>query len=381
MDRPPPDDLGQQERAVLGAIAANPFIGQQDIAKALGLARSTVAAHIVSLVQKGHLLGRGYVLPKGKRVVCIGGATVDRKYRARRPLIAGTSNPVDGARAFGGVARNVAENLARLGVETSLVSMLGEDEAGEAVIRHLKDLGVDGARLARTRERPTAEYVAVLAADGTLALGLADMAILDLLTPEHIERAWSHLAAADWVFADCNLSADVLSHLISRRRGARFRLAVDAVSMPKVARLPQDLPGVDLLFLNLDEARALLGEQTAGCGEAAGALVARGAGSVVLTQGVDGVLLATADGHGVIPAAPARSIDVTGAGDALIAGTLARLVAGSALAEALKAGVLVAALTTESEFSVHPDLSPHMLEAALARFAGADGTEPSGVSA
>ncbi len=366
---------------MLGAIAANPFIGQQDIATALGLARSTVAAHIVSLVQKGHLLGRGYVLPKGKRVVCIGGATVDRKYRARRPLIPGTSNPVDGGRAFGGVARNVAENLARLGVETSLVSMLGEDEAGEAVIRHLNDLGVDGTRLARTRERPTAEYVAVLEADGALALGLADMAILDLLTPEHVERAWSHLAAADWVFADCNLSPDVLSHLISRRRAARFRLAVDAVSTPKVARLPQDLSGVDLLFLNLDEARALLGDRAAGCEDAARALLARGAAAIVLTQGVDGVLLATADGRALIPAAPARSIDVTGAGDALISGTLARLVAGSALAEALKAGVLVAALTTESEFSVHPDLSPQLLEAALARFAAADSTEPTGASA
>ena len=44
------EDLGQQEQAVLDAITANPFAGQQEIAAALGLARSTVAAHIVQLV-------------------------------------------------------------------------------------------------------------------------------------------------------------------------------------------------------------------------------------------------------------------------------------------------------------------------------------------
>ncbi|TIW31830.1 MAG: winged helix-turn-helix transcriptional regulator, partial [Mesorhizobium sp.] len=105
------DDLGAQERAVLDLIAANPFAGQQDIASALGIARSTVAAHIVQLVNKGYILGRGYVLPASKRMICIGGAVLDRKYHAKKDLIFGTSNPVDGYRSFGGVARNVAENL------------------------------------------------------------------------------------------------------------------------------------------------------------------------------------------------------------------------------------------------------------------------------
>ncbi|MES0033817.1 winged helix-turn-helix transcriptional regulator [Mesorhizobium sp. M0046] len=53
------DDLGAQEQAVLDLIAANPFAGQQDIATVLGIARSTVAAHIVQLVNKGYILGRG----------------------------------------------------------------------------------------------------------------------------------------------------------------------------------------------------------------------------------------------------------------------------------------------------------------------------------
>src|SRR5690606_28958332 len=123
-------------------LTANPFAGQQEIAASLGLARSTVAAHIVSLTQKGYILGRGYVFPKPRRIFCCGGGTIDRKYWAAKPVVFGTKNPVKGQRAFGGVARNVAENLIRLGVETSLMTVVGDDENGRSVVRQLDDLGV-----------------------------------------------------------------------------------------------------------------------------------------------------------------------------------------------------------------------------------------------
>ncbi|WP_246716354.1 winged helix-turn-helix transcriptional regulator [Martelella soudanensis] len=108
-------ELSDVENAVLGLIRQNPFAGQQQMADQLGLSRSAVAAHVVRLTERGFILGRGYLLPEEGRVVVIGGAVIDRKYLARAPLIAGTSNPVEGMRSFGGVARNVAENLAALG--------------------------------------------------------------------------------------------------------------------------------------------------------------------------------------------------------------------------------------------------------------------------
>ncbi|MBP0649740.1 winged helix-turn-helix transcriptional regulator, partial [Mycobacterium tuberculosis] len=115
-------DLSPQERAVLALIAANPFIGQAEIASALGVARSTVAQHIVALGRKGRILGRGYVLAEGGRIVVIGGAALDRKYVGVAALVPETSNPVTGHRSFGGVARNVTENLARLGAALFLTT-------------------------------------------------------------------------------------------------------------------------------------------------------------------------------------------------------------------------------------------------------------------
>lgn len=365
------EDLGAQERAVLDLIAANPFASQQQIASALGLARSTVAAHIVALVNKGYVLGRGYVLPSPKRMICIGGAVLDRKYHARQELICGTSNPVNGDRSFGGVARNVAENLVRLGVDVSFVSIVGDDDTGRALVRNLRELGADVSQVVTTTQRPTAEYAAILDPRNDLVLGIADMEIFDLLTPEHLDRSWPHLASASWVFLDCNLPAATISAIMQRKHGSRFRLAVDTVSSPKAAKLPADLAGIDVLFTNRDEAEAILNAaepaRRLAPEDAAVALRQAGAAAAVVTDGAHGYAVASEAGVRSMPAVPARPVDITGAGDAMIAGTLYRLLAGVPIGEATRTGALLATLTTESASSVHPDLSPRLLAASEQR--------------
>jgi pseudouridine kinase len=371
------DDLGSQEISVLKIIRDNPFAGQQEIAAALGLARSTVAAHVSQLVQKGYVLGRGYLLPEPKRAVLIGGAVFDRKYRAREPVVMETSNPVDSTRSFGGVARNVAENLALLGTPTSFVSLVGEDETGVSILAHLRERGVDVSQVVTTRERQTAEYAAILDPKGDLVMGIADMGIFDLLRPDHIDRAWAHLASASLVFADCNLPADTLAYLVSRRQGARFQLAVDAVSTHKVGRLPEDLTGLDLLFMNIDEANSRLGRSghtsLDDAADAALRLAGQGAGNVVVTMGARGMAVAAESDVRTFAAVAANAIDMTGAGDAMIAGALHGLLAEQDVYEAARLGSLLGALTTETSASVHPELSQHFLQAHAYRLAHQEG--------
>lgn len=365
------DELSPQERAVYELIAANPFVAQGDIAQTLGLARSTVAAHIASLVRKGCILGRGYVLPRPRRIACIGAAAIDRKYHAAAPLLPGTSNPASGGRSFGGVARNVVETLARLGVATSFVTITGADETGRDMVGHLADLGVDTSQCVTSSARATAEYVAILDPAKDLAFGIADMAIFEHFDLAHLNRAWPHLASADWIFADCNLPATVLAEVVERARAGRALLAVNAVSAPKATRLPADLTGIELLFANRDEAAAILGTSAAPAAMAA-ALRARGVTRVVLTIGAEGALVLEGDAppqH--VPAWPAIPRDVTGAGDALVAGMLYRLLAGASLLEAAHTGALLAALTVESDATVLPDLTATLLDqAATTRMKG-----------
>ena len=97
-------------------------------------------------------------------------------------------------------------------------------------------------------------------------------------------------------------------------------------------------------------------------------LLDRGARHVVLTRGERGVLLADARGVRPVPAAPARPRDVTGAGDALVAGVLAGLLAGHDLDGAAAVGTLVAARTVESEHSVRPDLPAALIDPTAERY-------------
>ena len=298
------------------------------------------------------------------RVICIGGAAVDRKYRALSSLRPATSNPVASERSFGGVARNVAENMARLGAQVSLVSILGDDENGREMLDDLKRLGIDTRHMASSETHSTAEYVAVLQPDGELAMGLADMAIFDEFGPALLQRMESDFGSG-WIFADCNLPAETLHHIVELSRRKPLTLAIDAVSTPKVMRLAADLSGIGLLLLNLDEARAFLDHSDASPEAAAAALLERGAERIVLTLGDKG--LVAADGAGIrrIGSLSAQIVDATGAGDALIAATLVGLMGGHDLHEAARLGTAAAALTVESGASVRPDLSLALLETTL----------------
>jgi pseudouridine kinase len=233
---------------------------------------------------------------------------------------------------------------------------------------------VDVSQVVTTTERPTAEYAAILDAKGDLVLGIADMGIFDLLLPANFERIWPHLAAASWVFCDCNVPAETLATLIAKSQGARFKLAVDTVSTPKAARLPKDLTGIDLLFTNIDEANAVLHrkahETIDDAKEAALALQAAGAREAVVTMGPRGIAVAGMDGARTFRAVRAKLVDITGAGDAMIAGTLYRILNGEDTYTAARTGALLGALTTESEASVRSELSERFLRANMHRLAG-----------
>jgi pseudouridine kinase len=301
------------------------------------------------------------------QVVCIGGACIDRKYRLLAEAQFGTSNPAHARRSFGGVARNVAENLSRLGVDAALISVVGLDENGIALVEHAKRAGIETSLMIRDSNYVTPEYGAVLSEQGDLIVGIADMEAIDAIRLSDVEKYWETIAGAQWIFVDCNMSGEIVAWCIERARSSSVKLAIDAVSEPKVCRLPEDLTGVDLLVLNEKEAAVYLYEDLEAFRkrtptERALAIRSRGAQAVLLTRGAIGLVAASAQETAELPGLRAACVDETGAGDALIAGTMYRLLAGDSFVEAARVGSLAAGLTVESSSSVLADLSAAYLE-------------------
>lgn len=300
------------------------------------------------------------------QVTCIGGACVDRSYLVQGAAIAGSSNPA--ARAlplFGGVARNVSENLARLKIDSALFSAVGNDALGTELLAELRAAGVN-VDLVKIVEGPSDEYAAILER-GELVLGAADMRAIEGLAVADLDRRWETLARSGWLFVDCNLSAGILQACLARGSIARYKLAIDAVSEPKAQRLPARLDRVDVLFINEGEACAYLSaDRSAPPEDLAAALLARGARHVVLTGGSRGMICGSGTSLTHLPAAPVSRISATGAGDALVAGTLWKLIAGETLVEAARTGGELAALTLQTDRSVRADLSPALLDRRIA---------------
>lgn len=306
--------------------------------------------------------------------LCIGGAAADGSFHLTTPAVLGTSNVATAESGFGGVARNVAESLARLGARVSLLSAVGADASGWEIIDHATDAGIDTGLVQVISGEPTSRYIALIDPDGELVIGINAMGILSRIRPSDIADA--PLNDARWVFAECNLDGETLLAVIERRRaGGTFRLAIDAISTPKAARLPSDLGGIDLLCANADEANAILGAAEPstrdGARNLARGLVARGAGAAMISIGAGGCVVATPDGAWVVGAVPARVVDVTGAGDARIAGTLHGLLDGEPIQEAARRGSLLAALAAESPTTIDAALAPQRLAASSNRLAEA----------
>jgi pseudouridine kinase len=295
-------------------------------------------------------------------ILCIGGAIIDRKYELHGPLVHGSSNPGHGVVTHGGVARNIAENLARLGVSVGLAAALGHDEKGKAILATLLERGVDTSPMIIMPDHPTGEYIAILEA-GTRELALAVVAMDDAeqSLAAALPSVLQNVNGARWVFADGNLPKHAMQHVINAAREQDFLLAVDAVSVVKAMRLPERHEGIDILFLNADEAAAILHADPSSPLGLAKALAARGAQQVVVTAGSAGAFFVDAHGAGHVLALKADVADVTGAGDCLVAATLWRLSCGDVLHDALRWGVLAAGLTVESTKSVRPDLSEDYL--------------------
>jgi pseudouridine kinase len=305
-------------------------------------------------------------------VVCVGGAVLDRTLRLLAAPVPGTSNPARMATGAGGVARNVAENLARMAVPVALVSRVGDDASGQELLAGLDRLGVDRSGVRVVPGAVTAQYVALLDPDGELVVAAAAMDLFDGFAPDDVapdppdapdRGPLAGVPSSGVVFAEANLPAQVLARLVrwSGRAGAgRPRLVLDAVSTAKAARLPADLAGVAVLIGNADELRAwLVANRHPGAGGPADlvarVLAAGRPGAVVGTVGADGAWVADASGVTALPAEPATVVDVTGAGDALVAGTVAGLVAGRPLREAVALGIGRAARTVTVPGSVLPD--------------------------
>jgi len=260
------------------------------------------------------------------------------------------------------VALNVARTLTALGNTVGLSSRVGADREGVELLDYLTRLGITAVLIQTDNTHATARYTAVLDHTSNLILGLADMSIYDDFRPAHWQQGRQEIKHWDYWCVDTNLPTDTL-HYLASEKAAQLLFAV-VTSPAKAHRLREVLPTLDAIFVNRAEASILVNSNTAASQtieEQARALCDLGALRAIVTAGADGAAWACPDNFGHIDCPTINPQSVSGAGDVLAGTTMAALLSGETLEQALTYGTCAATLSTLSDMN-DPQLSWSMIK-------------------
>lgn len=363
-----------RERQVLALIRKDPLISQAAIAEKLGISRSAVAGHIMKLAAKGIVIGRGYVISDTPFTVVIGGANIDICGAPTSDLRMRDSNPGTVNVSPGGVARNIAENLARLGVNCRLITAVGTDYHGDLLCEQGQAAGIDMGYVLRVDARPTSTYVSVLDNTGDMLVAINDMSIVDEIRPERLQRNEPMLRRAQLIVADTNLNAESLAYI--SRTFVDQPLFIDVVSTAKAPRILPFLDSVHTLKASRIEAGELCGISARGNEQLpamAGWLHDRGVPRVLITLGDDGIFYSVGDEQGLEKASdiPQGVANTSGAGDAFVAGIAYAWLEDWPLKKSVRFAIAAADIALSHEATINPALSTDTVTSKYkARYAG-----------
>lgn len=360
------EKMSEKEQLIYLLIQKNPYISQQELADTLGLSRPSIANLISGLIKKGHILGRAYILNETEQIICIGGANIDRKFYIKEKTQFGTSNPVQSTQSPGGVARNIAENLGRLGMKVTLLTTCGAD-SDWTFIEESSSLYMNLELVTPIHGASTGSYSAVLDASGDLVIALADMEVYESISKELIRRFDGILSQAKCIIADLNCPKETLQFLSQFAKNHDRSLVLIPVSSPKMKRLPDDLTGVTWLITNRDETETYFNceiKNEADWKKSLDKWLSLGITNVIITNGKQGAMIGNQkEGIFHIPSIETNNIiDVTGAGDAFSSAVIYSWLEGKNMVNIAKAGVINASKTLQSPYTVRQDLSATQLE-------------------
>lgn len=261
----------------------------------------------------------------------------------------------------GGVARNIAHNLCLLGHEVRLMTVFGGDDFATNLIADCKKIGMDLSLSTQFKEAKSPIFLSFNDEKGEMQSAHSDIELNNRMDLDWLKSKMDGVNRSEIVVANTLLSAEALAHLIDH---CDVPLYIDAVSPKRALRIAEALElsekkAIFALKCNHTEAQFLT--NISDPFEAAKALNFMGIKEVYLTLGEDGAIFSSASETMHFPALPAEVVNVTGSGDAFLAGVVHANRTGVYEEDAVKIGLKMAQINTESEAMVNPTLRVSVL--------------------
>ncbi len=300
-------------------------------------------------------------------VCVIGGSNIDIEGYPNTQLLLGDSNPGVVTTSLGGVGRNIAENLVRLGIPTKFLSVVGDDAHGRRILDHARAIGLDMEHTLVT-DAPTSTYLSVLDAARDMHVGIAHMDILNQLDVAYLQQHASMIQNARFCVVDTNLP-EVLAYLVTAHD---VPFVLDTVSAIKAKKAKHLIGYFHTIKPNKIEAEILSGIsiQTEQDLQRAGQyFMEQGVRNTFITMGADGVYYKTKEYEGMLAADPIDMVSASGAGDAFVAGLVYGLWTRRTTIESATFAIGASLMTIQSAERINPNITSQHVDAMIRNIA------------
>ncbi len=292
-------------------------------------------------------------------IIIVGGINIDIEGVPYRELTECDSNPGTVKVSCGGVGRNIAENVARIGMDCAMLSAIGSDELGRGAKAQLARLGLDTSLIREIPGKHSAIYMSILGPERDMQLALCDMEIINELGAADLAAACAKFPEAKAVALDGNLNEDLLRE--ATEIFAAKSLFYDPVSANKAERAKTHIGRFHSIKPNLIEAEVLLDMKIRDDEDirtAARIFLEKGIKNVYITRGSRGVYFRSSEKEGFIKPPDCIKIEsATGAGDAFSAMILYGMARDLPIEEVASLGMAASLIAMESEKAVNDKLS------------------------
>ena len=247
------------------------------------------------------------------------------------------SNPGYVRSYVGGVGRNVAKYLVRLGEEVQFITAIGNDATGNVIKSNCEDHRIH-LDYTLFDSGNSATILGIYDEDYDLLTGICEMSIMKKLTPAYFEPLLSSVNASDFCVIDSNISSESIDYLACN---LKTKLYYEPVSIGKARNIVNSIHQCYAIKANRFEAALISGcscDTVKGVYRAAEWFLNEGVEKVLITLGPEGVVYADRDSFGQIEGEPVRVKDSRGAGDCMSAAIIHAMLGGKSLEECARQG-------------------------------------------
>ena len=300
------------------------------------------------------------------KIIVIGASNIDIIAKSYNKLIPNDSNIGSIELHYGGVARNIAENIKLLNEKIYFLSIFSNDHLGNILYNKCKNDGFNLTYSKIINTHKTSTYLALMDQNNDMNVAINDMSIINELKIKDINKALINFKENDYVIIDNNISKETIKYILTNKH---YKVAIDPISINKIYKIKDLLPYIDIFKPNLYQAKALTNLNKPI--DIAKQLISTGIKELCITLNKDGVLYYNSNNntyHRQYINNDINIINTTGSGDSFLATYITYRKNNYPIDQSISYALIASTLTIQTNTIVNTNINTKLLDKLIKQY-------------